>query len=292
MLFQPNLRRSPGVRIALAAWSIPLLGWIDYLTGYELGFAPFYFVPIAVAAWYGGYAPGLGAALLCTISWLLADALSGHSYSHPSIYIWNTLIRFASFLTVLALILDRRSLFAREREQALTDSLTGLANRRAFKHALDTEILRSRRHDHPMSIAYLDLDNFKQVNDFAGHDAGDCVLKALASALRSELRQEDMAARLGGDEFAVLWPEMSPQQASTVVHRMHRALLHALQATGYDVSISIGCVACTAVTIERGELLRLADATMYQVKRAGKNSVLIVIHPANAADSTPAAETV
>lgn len=272
-LSRSMLRARGVIYVVLAACLIPLLGWADARSGYELAFSPFYFLPIAITTWYGGALAGFAAAVSCTIVWLLADIASGHVYPSSWYYVWNSLIRFGSFVVILALVLDRRRSLARERERAHVDPLTGLANRRRFYALLDVEIKRSRRHAHPLSLAYIDLDEFKSVNDRLGHQKGDQVLQIVASALKTDLRREDVAARLGGDEFAVMLPESTAAAAANAVKRMHSTIVQALKYEGFSVTASIGCVTCAQPSMDRGELLRLADANMYRVKHSGRNAV-------------------
>jgi len=156
-------------------------------------------------------------------------------------------------------------------ELARSDSLTGLGNRRAFDEAIADECARARRLELPLTLLYLDLDNFKQVNDERGHDSGDRMLCQLAVATTQSVRQHvDRAFRLGGDEFALLLPGVGRDQAMAVVTRIRHQLrlADALWQRG-PLGISAG-----AVELERGEsaerLLARADAAMFACKRTAK----------------------
>ncbi len=109
------------------------------------------------------------------------------------------------------------------RRESLTDPLTGLYNRRCFDEMADREILLARRHGHPLTLAAIDLDRFKQINDTLGHAAGDAVLIALADCIRTTLRRSDIPFRLGGDEFVVLLRETPLDTAAVVADKLHRA---------------------------------------------------------------------
>lgn len=272
-LSRPTLPTRGVIHLVLAVSLIPFLGWADARSGYELAFSPFYFLPIAIVTWYVGSLGGMAAAMSCTIMWLMADIASGYVYPSPWYYVWNSLIRFGSFVVILVLVLDRRRSLARETQRASMDPLTGLANRRQFHALLDVEIRRSQRHAHPLSLAYIDLDEFKSINDRLGHQKGDQVLQVVANALQTHLRREDVAARLGGDEFAVLLPETPAAEAAIAVKRMHSSIIAALKDQGFSVTASIGCVTCSQPYIDRSELVRLADANMYRVKHGGRNAV-------------------
>jgi diguanylate cyclase (GGDEF)-like protein len=160
---------------------------------------------------------------------------------------------------------------------ALTDPLTGLANRRAFQEALEAEVARSCRHGRPASLLFLDLDRFKQVNDDHGHAVGDEVLSGFSAVLRRGCRRGDLAARVGGEEFAVLLPMTGPVPATLVAERIRRATeAHPLGLTvAVPVTVSVG-VASTGEPPEATEaagLLRRADAALYRAKAEGRNRV-------------------
>lgn len=160
---------------------------------------------------------------------------------------------------------------------ALTDALTGLANRRALQEALESELARLRRHGRPASLLFLDLDHFKLVNDTHGHAVGDEVLAGFAHVLRRGCRGGDLAARMGGEEFAVLLPGTGRGPAALVAERVRRATeAHTLGRTvRVAVTVSVG-VASTEGLPEphlAADLLRKADAALYRAKSEGRNRV-------------------
>ena len=160
---------------------------------------------------------------------------------------------------------------------ALTDALTGLANRRAFLDALDAEMARVRRHDHPASLLFLDLDEFKRVNDSHGHAVGDEVLAAFSQVLSRGCRRGDLAARIGGEEFAVLLPMTGRVAAALVAERIRRATnaLPLGRSVEVPVTVSVG-VASTEDSpspFQAAELLGRADAALYRAKEGGRNRV-------------------
>jgi diguanylate cyclase (GGDEF)-like protein len=157
---------------------------------------------------------------------------------------------------------------ARELEAlAHRDELTGAANRREWDAALPREIARATRHKRPLAIALLDLDEFKELNDEHGHQAGDLVLKESVAAWRDHLRGGDILARIGGDEFAVLLPECDPSAAEEIVERLRRS-------TARGLTVSVG-VACWAGQEEAAELILRADRALYQAKEGGRNRSII-----------------
>jgi diguanylate cyclase (GGDEF)-like protein len=195
----------------------------------------------------------------------------------------NSLIRFGFFVIVSFLLAEVRRAHTREAAFARTDALTGLANSRSFYEAVDRELSRCRRYKRSFSLTYIDLDDFKEVNDTAGHTAGDALLVAMAMALRQVVRDVDTAARLGGDEFAVLLPETDEQGATAAARKMHRALEATATQLGHRVGASIGVVTCPTPPRNRDELLHLADELMYSVKRGAKNAVACSVYVQEAA---------
>ncbi len=160
-----------------------------------------------------------------------------------------------------------------ERKLARCDALTGLANRRAFYERAESERKRAIRYTRPLSLAYIDLDNFKQVNDTSGHEAGDQLLVSVASVLQNNLRAEDFAARLGGDEFALLLPESGHAAAAFVITKLHRLLTSAMQEKGSAVTFSMGLVTYEVAPESAEQMVQKADELMYSVKHHGKNAI-------------------
>ena len=161
---------------------------------------------------------------------------------------------------------------------ALTDPLTGLANRRAFQQALEAELSRVSRHGRPASLLFLDLDHFKGVNDAHGHAVGDEVLAAFALVLKRGSRRGDLAARVGGEEFAVLLPTTGAVPAGLVAERIRRATES--RSLGRTVSVPVTVSIGLTSTEEQApppaaeELLRRADAALYRAKAEGRNRVV------------------
>lgn len=175
--------------------------------------------------------------------------------------------RLAELADLLALAItdaDRRRQLETE---ATTDGLTGVLNRRAFDDRLEATVTVARRDGRRLSLALIDVDRFKQVNDLDGHDAGDVVLRRVAAALTGALRAGDLLGRLGGDEFAVLLDGAGPGEATGALDRAREALAADDRA---PVTISVG-VAALAPGAD-GRALRLAaDAALYRSKAAGRD---------------------
>jgi len=154
---------------------------------------------------------------------------------------------------------------------ALTDGLTGLANRRALWDALEREIARGRRENQPVSVIMAEVDNFKRCNDALGHLEGDHILQAIAATLRGNSRDMDLVARFGGDEFVILLPDADAARAHQVAERVRVQVerLALPRATGVTVSIGLASMPEHGTTAEA--LVEAADQRMYVAKRAGGN---------------------
>jgi diguanylate cyclase (GGDEF)-like protein len=166
-----------------------------------------------------------------------------------------------------------RRLLQREKELSGTDHLTGVMNRRAFGERVTEEIVRSERYARPFSLAYMDLDNFKALNDTCGHTAGDRLLRTVAMTLKSNLRSSDILARLGGDEFGVLLPETGAVSAASVLRKAQEKVAEALGKGECEVTLSIGLLTCEKPPESYDQILKMADTLMYSAKKEGKNRV-------------------
>ena len=165
------------------------------------------------------------------------------------------------------------------REQAVTDSLTGLPNRRYLETRLREEASRARRHGSIFTLMMIDLDNFKPYNDREGHPAGDTLLNAVARVIRAAARDTDIVSRYGGDEFAVVSPETRVEEAILLAERIRGTVAnHPFDLPGLPVAggitLSIGVAGFPADIDDPDMLVRAADAALYQAKAAGRNRVV------------------
>ena len=258
---------------------IAVVGYLNVRTGWELDFSLFYVAPITFATWFLGIRAGLLACLVCTAVWFLVDLSLLHIYTSEFIHYWNTSIRL-SFFVLFSFLLDSfRNAHEREKTLARTDGLTGAANSRSFHEQLALELARSQRYRHPFALAYLDLDNFKTVNDRLGHAAGDRALKTIADYVKMNLRAADVLGRLGGDEFALLLPETDPKTVRTAIAKLHEGLLQLMQRHGWPITFSVGVMTCDTIYPNADDLIKAADELMYTVKNSGKNAVKFGTYP-------------
>ena len=285
----PHRYDKPGILRTLlglaAVAALAFVGLLDYVTGPWLSFALFYVVPVLAAAWWLGRGPALLASLTAGIAWFEAEAW-GHRGEPTRTLMWNSMSRLVMLVAMAAMVVrireDRRrlkemnarlsDLLHGAEKLARTDALTGLPNRRAFIERLSAELAHAKRNQGPVCIAYLDIDNFKRLNDERGHVEGDQFLKKVAQAIRETVRASDVAARLGGDEFAVLFTDAKRAAVEPLAHR----LLARTRALGQrypqlDVGASVGMAWFESAPEGPEQLLDRADGAMYEAKSAGKH---------------------
>jgi diguanylate cyclase (GGDEF)-like protein len=248
---------------------IGFIAWADSRTAGRLSCPLLYFLPVAFAAWGGGFAEGVLCGLAATVAWHLSEFLA-FGETPPEILLWNASVRFGMFVVTSSLLARLRGALLREQALARTDALTGVANGRTFYEAAGAEIERFSRTSRPFTVAYLDLDNFKAVNDRLGHAAGDRVLRQVATVLRANTRSLDTVARLGGDEFAVLLPETAADNAIDLLDRLRETLLSEVSQGGWPISCSIGAATFLRKPRNVDDMIQRVDALMYKVKRQGK----------------------
>jgi len=253
------------------------VGVADIVTGSELAFSLFYLIPIVLVTWFSGRILGFAISVASAVMWVIADVLAGQSYSQPVIRYWNAVVRLG-FFVVVTLLLPALKALEREKDLARTDHLTGVANRRHFFEVAQAELDRSQRYKRPFTIAYIDLDGFKSVNDQWGHSIGDKLLCAVVNRAKSQLRKTDIIARLGGDEFILLLPETDQDTAQIAVPKIQNTLMDEMRQNDWPVTFSIGVLTCLEAQITTDELIKRADSLMYLVKKNGKNAISYAIY--------------
>jgi len=258
---------------------IAVVGLVDYLTGYEISFSLFYLIPVSIMAWFTGRRYGIAASIVSAMVWLLADITAGQSYSHPAIYVWNSLVRFSFFVIVTLLLTGLEKILKHEKELSSIDFLTGAVNARLFSELLQKEIHRSQRYKHPFTLAYIDLDNFKTINDQLGHTMGDNVLFTVVNHAKGLLRKTDTIVRLGGDEFAFLLPETEVNGATSAISKVQNSLLAEMEKKNWPVTFSIGVLTFKDPPNSSDEAIKLVDDLMYSVKNQGKNAIKFAVYP-------------
>lgn len=230
------------------------------------GIVILYLPSVLFATWYAGRAAGLLIIAVSIVAWLWVGVASVSS-------LVDGIVHFILFMVVVLSISAYRHYYLQEKGRAVTDPLTGILDRRGFRERADEELVRARRYRHPLSVAYIDVDNFKEINETYGHAGGDKVLHTIATSLQKSTREIDAVARLGGDEFGVLFPETGAEVAQAAIRGLMSRVKEDLRSFDKPITISIGSVTFdTPRSVE--EMLDAADRVMYQVKHRGKNEAL------------------
>jgi diguanylate cyclase (GGDEF)-like protein len=249
--------------------------WINVATPPAARLGTLYIIPVLLVTWTEGLAWGIvfgiaSIALRETVAWSQMPA--------DTPLLWR-IANAAAYILVVAVAMAGLQKLRRSQAQlaqlVTQDVLTNVLNARAFAERLGQELERNRRYPRPLSLIYMDLDNFKVINDTHGHQTGDAVLRLVADAMRTSVRTADVVGRLGGDEFGVLMPETDAQLADAAAKRLVASLRNVFKGTP-SVTASIGVVSCMATDANTDDLLRRADQAMYDAKKAGKDRVVQV----------------
>lgn len=258
-----------GALVALGWTLLFVVAACDYLThtNYVLDFSPFYIAPVSFFSWFVSIRSGIALSIICVGVGFFVRL---RGVSGLTAY-WDAAVWLALYLTTTWLISQLKRLYEREYSLSRIDPLTRVENRRALFEAATRIKSLSDRHGFPVSIAYLDLDGFKQLNDQKGHQAGDKVLVQTAATIRKVLRPSDVIARIGGDEFAVLLPAADRETARRILSRVQIDFNRTMEASRLAVTLSIGWVSYSPPLSSVEEMLRNADKAMYAAKNRGKN---------------------
>lgn len=273
------LERRPVLLYVTALAMIAAIGAADFVTGDEVLLYVLYLAPIAMLAWCAGIYAGLAGAVVATGAVLVTYVgLAGH---YTKLHTWQAMVSMISDATVAWAVwrlkqshLRVLALLDLERRSAREDPLTALSSVRAFRERLRLEVDRMRRHKKPLSLLYLDLDDFKRVNDQRGHGAGDETLVRVGRLLNALTRKVDLCGRVGGDEFAVLMPETSAQDALVVAHRVREGMLKSFAEGGAGIGLSAGVGTFLSPPLDEQIPMDHADRLMYEAKRSGKNRIV------------------
>ena len=271
-----------GPRAALVLGVLLFLSIVvaDYVTSYELSLTPFYLFVVLLVTWNCGSTAGFVFSVLAFVTPLIIGIEFGNPYSEPIYFYVDNRNRLISYLVAWVLTAQLKKQHEQERDFARKDYTTGLANQKGFYEAFTVEMARHRRENIPLSIAYLDCDNFKEVNDRFGHREGDRLLESIAKTLKANLRKTDVTGRLGGDEFAIVFCNTGEQDAVIAVGKLKKELDAVMAENHWPVTFSVGLGIFNRVLASEDAMISFTDKLMYRVKSAGKNNVSIEVFEA------------
>ena len=249
------------------------VGLLDILMPQQIHIAVLYLFPILLVTWNVGKRSGITMAIIAALGTYVADRLSGEVFVSIWIALAEVLLQAVLFVVFAFIIGELKRALGAEKELARIDSLTNVANRRSFVEMTSKEVLRAARYKRPLSIAYVDIDGFKEVNDKQGHKAGDDLLRVVAGTLHAHTRRTDLVARLGGDEFSISLSETDADAARATCENFRDLLNAAVKRGNYPDTFSFGLVTFVAAPLSVDDLIHRADTLMYTVKHSGKNKI-------------------
>lgn len=264
--------RSETAVIILSIFIVIVLAALSILINNIFIVAPAFMIPVLLVSWYGGNKAGLllSVSIICLLMILKTQL---HSGVDDAAFFGLIVSLLASCVIQAILITDFRKVYQVEVKAAAKDPLTGALNIRSFQVEMANEIFRSIRYQHIFSLVYIDIDNFKVVNDTRGHTEGDKLLITVAKTLSQTLRKTDFTARIGGDEFACLLPNTEMSEAKLVYNKANELLRKKMEASKWQVTFSVGIVAFDVLPDDMQEAMNIADKLMYSIKNTCKDKV-------------------
>jgi diguanylate cyclase (GGDEF)-like protein len=266
-------RQSKPLLLVFSYLIICFIGIIDYLTGPEIALSIFYVVPVVLVVLSTNKKQGYIISFVAAAVWLVADLLVRHFYSSPVIPWWNAAVRFAFFALITNFASTFKKMYEQEETLARTDFLTGTANRRLLYETAQMKDFGPDATDRPCTVVYLDLDNFKKINDEFGHAVGDDVLHAIGLIIKQNLRKSDIGARIGGDEFVILLPGTGTEDSIKVAKKIKDKIIEHAGREKWPLTVTMGCATFLKPTVPVSEMISKADDLMYEAKATGKNSI-------------------
>jgi diguanylate cyclase (GGDEF)-like protein len=244
---------------------------LDLLTGADIRLHALYIFPLTIIALHCDRKSFFVGALILSL------VLQLNTFFHDAIPMNSLLtdegIALISSVLIVSLARMSRINYLMVQDLACRDVLTGLLNRRAFDSTAEKEMAKQARYGGVFSLAVIDLDNFKTLNDTKGHAAGDKALKLVANVLQEHTRYVDSVSRLGGDEFAILIPETGERECNVICRNIARLIEKKMNDVGFPVTASIGCATFDQAPESLSYALQAADRAMYAVKEERKNAL-------------------
>ncbi|HEU5210808.1 MAG TPA: GGDEF domain-containing protein [Longimicrobiales bacterium] len=267
-------RRRSRLHVALGIFTLIVVAAAQALLDPALPLDLLFVLPVAVIAMAGGRPLGVTSGVAAAVLRSLVELWRGPGHEHPAIAVLSFLLGALVYMLTAWFAAEITTAALRARASALTDPLTGLGNRRFFEDVAERELNRSQRYARPLALAFINIDDFRSVNEERGHAAGDALLRRVAQELPSGIRRSDIVARLGGDVFAVLLPETPAEGAEVAMGKLRERLRATAREGGFDVRFSVGVATLDTGATTLKALMSAADATMYAAKRTGQGLVV------------------
>ncbi len=269
------VNRSQSFILTLGFSLLLLVSILDYLSGRDAKMDLFYLLPILLITWFASTEWAIVAAVLTSLVWVIVNRF----IYNLLIDTWNIFIDLGVFQVFIVVLSVLKRDIQRLNELAYEDGLTGIANSRYFYKVAEIEINRSQRFGKIFSVVYIDVDDFKIINDTLGHNTGDTVLAEIATTICQHVREVDTVARLGGDEFAIIFPETDLDGVKHGLAKIQRILTELTTHHHWPITFSMGVVTFAKPPASAQEMIGFADQVMYSVKKQGKNSIAFEVWP-------------
>ncbi|MGB7444126.1 MAG: GGDEF domain-containing protein [Coleofasciculaceae cyanobacterium] len=272
--FNNYLEHQPIIVILVAVLLVfPLIAYLDYQLTSDISLSFLYLLPVSMITWFINIQAGLAIAFVSAIAGLITHPITQQEPVNFWERYWDTFINFVFFSTVSYLVFKLRRAKEKEKDSARTDLITGLANKKLFFELARLEIKKSHRYRHPLTVIYIDIDDFAKINRTLGYSTGDHLIKIVAITLQDNLRETDIIARVGGDEFVILLSGNGYEAANTVISRVRRKLMEAMRDNHWPATFSIGAVTFINPPNSVTHMIEQADHALYVVKNSGKNQL-------------------
>lgn len=268
------LRKQPKPLLALIGLIlIAMAGVADHITGDDLSFLLFYLVPVYFFVWFTTRRVGVIASIFCAVIWAAENIIKKIHIYHTGASYLNMSVELVFFFLVTYLLCMLKEAMGINEELSRIDALTGAMNRNAFYDIAGREISRLERYTHPLTVAYIDIDNLKIINYRFGHHIGDRLLCCVVDTMRRNLRKVDLVSRLGGDEFTILLPETGAEAAQVVLSRIRNVLLNMMEKNEWAVTFTFGTVTFLKAPSSVEEMMKKVGSVMYNGKDSGMNTI-------------------
>ena len=278
-LFKPIKERSALRLSTLFFLMIPGVGLADYYTGPSISFSLIYILPISAIAWLNSRPATVLASIITALTWVIVDFKSNRFPLSIAAYTWNFSSRIIVLMMISILISALRHALLQAQHLSRRDALTNALNHRGFIELAEREVYRSTRSGEAMTLIYLDVDNFKTINDTLGHNVGNDLLASIVDVMHRTTRKGDLVARLGGDEFAILLPNTGQEAAITTVTKIHKNLSFIGVELNWPITCSMGVLTCVEMPKSLDAMIGMADQLMYTIKAKSKNGIAYSLSP-------------
>jgi len=236
-------------------------------------FSTFYIIPVIIASWYVGFNAGLFISVFCLVEYSFLFIYYQVEFFNLSVYLISFIPKMVVYFFIAFILVRLKKSLIAERQLARIDSLTRIGNRKSLFERVELEMNNLRRYNKIFALVFIDIDDFKKINDTSGHIEGDRILKTFANRVNDTIRKNDALFRVGGDEFILILPQTNLDQSKIVMSKIKASLGEPdIQSKQFPtVSAGVGIFTVYIENIE--DVVLYVDKLMYKVKKTGKNNV-------------------